>query len=116
MNPKRAVCAVLLAVAVAIVYALSPLTVWFAIFIVPAVLLGTRGLDADERRWVTGLLIAAIALRLLVIAASLSRDRSLASAVRELFRRRGILHQAVALAAQPGPRHSAAPFRSRIRV
>jgi len=68
VNPKRAAFAVLLAVAVAIVYALSPLTVWFAIFIVPAVLLGTRGLDSDERRWVTGLLVAAIALRLLVIA------------------------------------------------
>ena len=50
------------------VYALSPMTVWFAIGIVPVVLFGTRGLEAGERRWVTLMVIAAIALRVLVVA------------------------------------------------
>lgn len=67
MNPKRVFRAVLLVVAIGLVYTLSPLTFWFAIGIVPVVLLGTRGLDSDERRWVTGMLVVAIALRLLVI-------------------------------------------------
>lgn len=55
-------------VAIVAVYALSPMTVWFAIGIVPLVVLGTRGLEPGERRWVTWIVTAAIALRVLVIA------------------------------------------------
>jgi hypothetical protein len=53
--------------AIAVVYALSPMTVWFALAIVPIVLVGTHGLDAGERRWVLWIVVAAIALRLLAI-------------------------------------------------
>ena len=49
-------------------YLLSPMTVWFAIGIVPLVLFGTRGLDSGERRWVTRIVVVAIALRVLVVA------------------------------------------------
>jgi len=57
-----------LAIAVAFVYMLSPLTIWFALAVVPAVFYGTRGLDRDDRRRVITLVTAAIVLRLLVIA------------------------------------------------
>jgi hypothetical protein len=57
----------LLIVAVGTVYALSPMTVWFAFAIVPIVLAGIHGLDAGERRWVTRLVVVAIALRILAI-------------------------------------------------
>jgi len=55
-------------VAIGVVYALSPLTVWFAVGIVPLVLLAARNLDPDERRFVTRLLIVAVALRVAVVA------------------------------------------------
>jgi len=55
-------------VAIGVVYALSPLTVWFAVGIVPLVVLAARNLDPDERRFVTRLLIVAIALRVVVVA------------------------------------------------
>jgi len=56
------------AIAVAGVYVLSPLTVWFAIVIVPVAALAVRGLPEGERRFVLSLVVAAIALRLLVVA------------------------------------------------
>jgi hypothetical protein len=65
---KGAVPLFLAAVTVVVVYALSPMTVWFAFGIVPLVFLGTKGLEPGERRWVTWIVIAAIALRVLVIA------------------------------------------------
>ena len=37
---------------------LSPLTVIFAAGIVPLVMLGRRGLETDERRWFTTILVA----------------------------------------------------------
>ena len=54
--------------AIGIVYTLSPLMVWFAIGIVPVIWYATRGLDSDERRWVTRMIIAAVALRLIAVA------------------------------------------------
>jgi hypothetical protein len=59
----------LAAVAIGIVYALSPLTIWFAVAIVPVVLWAGRGLDDHERSWVTRLLILAIGVRLAAVAA-----------------------------------------------
>ena len=59
------------AIAAAGVYGLSPLTVWFAIAIVPVVALAVRGLPDGERRFVIAIAVAAIALRLLVVAALL---------------------------------------------
>ena len=43
--------ALLAATAIAAVYVLSPLTVWFTLAMVPIVVLSSRGLDPDERRW-----------------------------------------------------------------
>ncbi len=60
--------ATLAGIAIGIVYALSPLTVWFAVGIVPIVLLAVRGMDSGERRFVTGLLIAAVVLRVVAVA------------------------------------------------
>jgi Dolichyl-phosphate-mannose-protein mannosyltransferase len=69
MNWMRIAVAGVLVMAIGFVYVLSPLTVCFAMAIVPAVFYSTRGLDADDRRRVTALVVAAIALRLVVIAA-----------------------------------------------
>src|SRR5437773_5462608 len=78
MRPARMVVAAVLAAAVAFAYRLSPLTVWFAVAIVPAVFYSIRGLDGRERQWVAAIVIAAIALRLLVIAGLfLSTDHSM---------------------------------------
>jgi hypothetical protein len=60
--------ATLAGIAIGIVYALSPLTVWFAIGIVPIVFLAVRGMDPGERRFVMGLLIVAVALRVVAVA------------------------------------------------
>jgi Dolichyl-phosphate-mannose-protein mannosyltransferase len=68
MTPKRITATGLFGAAIAAVYMLSPLTVWFAIAIVPVVIWSLRGLDPDERRRVAAIVIAAIALRLLVVA------------------------------------------------
>jgi hypothetical protein len=56
-------------IAAAAVYVVSPLTVWFAIVIVPIVAVSVRGLDPDERRFVTSMTVLAIALRLAAVAA-----------------------------------------------
>src|SRR5436190_16323056 len=69
MNRMRIAVASVLVIAIGFVYVLSPLTVWFAMAIVPAVFYATRGLDADDRRRVIVLVTAAIAVRLLVIVA-----------------------------------------------
>jgi hypothetical protein len=60
--------ATLAGIAIGAVYALSPLTVWFAIGIVPIVFLAVRGMDPGERRFVMGLLIVAVALRVVAVA------------------------------------------------
>jgi hypothetical protein len=75
---KQAVVAALALIAIGVACLLSPLTVWFAVSIVAMVWLGTRGLEADERRWATILIVAAIALRVLTIAvlfAATNHDR-----------------------------------------
>ena len=69
MTPRRLVVAALALTATGAVCVLSPLTVWFAVSIVAIVWLGIRGLDGDERRWATLLIVAAIVLRVLAIGA-----------------------------------------------
>jgi hypothetical protein len=59
----------LAAIAIATVYVLSPLTVWFTLAIVPIVLLSTRGLDRDERRLVIGLTVIAVSIRVAAVVA-----------------------------------------------
>jgi hypothetical protein len=51
-----------------VVYALSPLTVWFTLAMVVLVSQAAKGLTGSERRWVVGLLLLAIALRVLAVA------------------------------------------------
>jgi len=67
VNLTRVFSGTVLVIAAGVGYMLSPLTVWFAVGIVPVVLFGVRGLDAGERRWVIRLLVIAIALRVLMI-------------------------------------------------
>ena len=59
----------ILAVIAAVGLALSPLTVVCGIAIVPVVMLGRRGLEEDERRWFTTILVIAIGLRIAAVAA-----------------------------------------------
>jgi hypothetical protein len=54
-------------VSLGIVYALSPLTVWFAAAMWLLVRYALAGLDGEERRWILTMLIAAIVLRVLAI-------------------------------------------------
>jgi hypothetical protein len=56
-------------IALGIVYTLSPMSVWFLIASAAIVWVGGRDLPPRERRWVRGLLAAAIAVRVLLIAA-----------------------------------------------
>jgi hypothetical protein len=63
--------AVLVAVAagavLGVIYTLSPLTVWFAAASVLLIRLGTRGLPAREARWIGSVLVAAIAVRGVIV-------------------------------------------------
>jgi hypothetical protein len=54
-------------VAIGLVYTLSPLTVWFAVGLVLILAWASTGLDTDERRLVTGLLVTAVVLRVLMV-------------------------------------------------
>lgn len=56
-------------VVLGVLLAVSPLTVVSAALAALVVLLARRGLDADEQRWLTWLLVAALAARIAVIAA-----------------------------------------------
>lgn len=56
------------AVGIAAVYVLSPLTVWFVVAMWALHRYATSGLEVDEGRWMTALLVAAIALRIIPIA------------------------------------------------
>ncbi len=55
-------------VAIGAVYVLSPLSVWFVVAMWALHRYATSGLDADERRWMTALLAAAVVLRVIPIA------------------------------------------------
>jgi len=67
--PRRfALAAVAAGVIVGAAYTLSPLTVWFAITAVVLVRWCVRGLEGDERRWILGLLLLGIGLRIVAIA------------------------------------------------
>jgi hypothetical protein len=59
--------AIAVGVAIGVVYALSPLTVWFAVAAAAIVAWAERGVDGDERRWLRLVLIAAIVLRVLAV-------------------------------------------------
>jgi hypothetical protein len=61
--------ATLAGIGIGIVYALSPLTVWFALGMYALVRCAIQGLDDDERRRVASLLVVAIALRAIAVAA-----------------------------------------------
>ncbi len=58
----------LLGIAIGVAYVLSPLTVWFAIAVVPVILGSLRGLDDGERLAVATIVVCAVALRLLILA------------------------------------------------
>jgi hypothetical protein len=73
LSPRTWRLAVLAGVAVGVVYALSPLTVWFAVAAVGIVTWAERGVDADERRWLRTLLVVAIVLRVLAVAVLFER-------------------------------------------
>jgi 4-amino-4-deoxy-L-arabinose transferase-like glycosyltransferase len=62
---RLAVCA---GIAIGAVYALSPLTVWFALAAFAIARWAEHGIDGDERRWLRLLLIAATVLRVLAVA------------------------------------------------
>ena len=72
LPPRAWRFAILAGAAIGITYALSPLTVWFAIAAVAIVRWAERGLPADERLWVRTMLVAAIALRVLAVLALFS--------------------------------------------
>ena len=61
--------ATLAGIGTGIVYALSPLTVWFALGMYALIRCAVHDLDHDEQRWVTILFVVAIVLRTLAVAA-----------------------------------------------
>jgi len=60
--------AIVAGIAIGVVYALSPLTVWFSLAMTLLVRSAVSGLDEDERRRVQTILILAIGLRVLAVA------------------------------------------------
>ncbi len=65
--------AVLAGAAIGVVYALSPLTVWFALAAFAIVRWAEHGIDGDERRRLRLLLIAATVLRVLAVVVLFAR-------------------------------------------
>lgn len=63
-----AVAAVAMGVPLGVLYTLSPMTVWFLAVGGVLVWAGGRGLPERERRWVRGLLVAALAVRAALVA------------------------------------------------
>lgn len=55
-------------IVLAVVYILSPMTVWFAVAMIPVFVLAGWGLPREERRWVWALLATAIGVRVLMVA------------------------------------------------
>jgi hypothetical protein len=72
-------------VAIGIVYALSPLTVIVGVLLVPIVQWALRDLPPRERRWTLALILAAVALRVLVIAAFFATANRNAGSFRAFF-------------------------------
>jgi hypothetical protein len=66
---KTWITATVVAVLIGAVYTLSPSTVWFAAAMWVIHRYAVSGLDADDRRWVTGLLLVAVFLRVAAVAA-----------------------------------------------
>jgi hypothetical protein len=67
-SSKTLIAGVLGGIALGTAYALSPLGVWFAAAVAGIFIWAGRGLGESERRWIFGILAAAIALRVLAIA------------------------------------------------
>ena len=65
---KAWMAATVVGIVIGVVYALSPLTACFGIAMWALHRYATSGLEADERRWMTALLAAAVALRLAALA------------------------------------------------
>jgi hypothetical protein len=65
---KTWITATSVAVGIGVVYVLSPLTVWFAVAMWALLRYATSGAGKDERRWMTAVLVIAIALRVTAIA------------------------------------------------
>jgi hypothetical protein len=63
------VWAVAAGVAAGVVYAMSPLTVWFTLAMIVLMRWASSGLSGSDRRWVLALLLVAIVLRVLAVAA-----------------------------------------------
>lgn len=72
-------------VALGAAYTVSPLTVVFAIVIIPLCRTATRGLGGRERRWVMSALVAAIAARVLAVALLLVATDPVREQFRALF-------------------------------
>ena len=66
---KHWIAATIAGIAVGIVYALSPATAWFAVAMWALHRYATRGLELDERRWLTAILVIAVVLRVAAVAA-----------------------------------------------
>jgi hypothetical protein len=60
--------ALVLGLAIGVVYALSPATVWFGVATWALHRYATSGCEADERRWLTAILVAAVVLRVAAVA------------------------------------------------
>ena len=62
------ITATIVAAGIGVVYVLSPLTVWFGVAMWALHRYATSGFDADERRWLTAILVVAMALRVAAVA------------------------------------------------
>jgi hypothetical protein len=69
LSPRTLRLAAVAGVAIGVVYALSPLTVCFAVSMLLLVRWTVRGVEGDERRWIATMLVAALALRVIAIVA-----------------------------------------------
>jgi len=68
LSPRTWRLAIAAGAAIGVIYALSPLTVWFALAAAAIVWWAERGIDGEERQWLRLVLIAAIVLRVLAVA------------------------------------------------
>jgi hypothetical protein len=64
---KRWAIATAIAVAIGVIYVLSPLTLFFAVAMWGLHRYATSGLDVDERRWISALLAVAVILRVAAV-------------------------------------------------